>query len=109
MIELPGGKVVFCTPRTKVKLALLVKKKAQHRTLMIVTCLTVRLEEEPKNKRRERVIVQKLHISMSPGSRLCLAGITQRNSDNEDNSCWYGVAQNVNYFPSFLDEISSAF
>ena len=71
MIELPGGKVVFCTPRTKVK------KRAQHRTTMLpmtVTSLAVRLKDEPKNKRRERVIVQKLHISMSPGSRLCLAG-----------------------------------
>ena len=51
MIELPGGKVVFCTPRTKVK------KKEQHGTTilpMTVTSLAVRLEEEPKNKRRER-------------------------------------------------------
>ena len=68
MMELPGGKVVLCTPRTKVK------KRAQHGTIMLpmtVTSLAVKLEEEPKNKRRDRDIVQKLHISMSPGSRLC--------------------------------------
>ena len=76
MSELPGRKVVLCTPS---------QDKSEEKGAAwnnIVTNDGYKFSGEigrraKEQEERESVIGQKLHISMSPGSRLCPTGMVE--------------------------------